>query len=352
METLKNNSYNALIQNLIAEFNKLANSWSETVSGYVKSPHSKSITIEDWNTFISLMQQTLYYVMATRGALLQLEEVGKALEQYVSVSEVSISDNGILSLTFGSGNSKESSGALPRIRINADNEWEISTDGGKTWVSTGVKATGANGQNGQDGADGADGKDGVGVESIVQTTTSNADGGTNEITVTLTNGAKATFNVKNGSKGSEGPEGPEGKPGTGFSISKTYSSVEKMREGFDSDGVPFNGFVLIDTGNVNDEDNAKLFVKLQSGYSYLTDLSGAQGIKGEQGEQGEQGVSIIGVTLTEEKGLDFTMSNDSHLYTDSVQGPAGEKYELTEADKTDIADKVLNSLPVAERGSF
>ena len=106
MET-KNNSYNALIQNLIAEFNKLANSWGETASGYIKSPHSKSITIEDWNTFISLMQQTLYYVMATRGALLQLEEVGKALEQNVSISEVSISDKGELSLLFGSGISKE-----------------------------------------------------------------------------------------------------------------------------------------------------------------------------------------------------------------------------------------------------
>ena len=29
----------------------------------------------------------------------------------------------------------------PQVRINADtNEWEISTDGGKTWNSTGVKA--------------------------------------------------------------------------------------------------------------------------------------------------------------------------------------------------------------------
>ena len=176
---------------------------------------------------------------------------------------------------------------------------------------------GKTGEAGADGVDGADGKDGVGVESVVQTVTSDTDAGTNVITVTLTNGAKATFNVKNGSRGSQGIQGIQGETGKGFSISKTYSSVEEMREGFDIDGVPLNGFVLINTGDVDDEDNAKLFVKSENGYSYLTDLSGAQGIKGEQG------VSITGVTLTEEKGLDFTMSNGDHLYTASVQGPAG-----------------------------
>lgn len=31
----------------------------------------------------------------------------------------------------------------PQVQINATtNEWEISTDGGKNWKSTGIKATG------------------------------------------------------------------------------------------------------------------------------------------------------------------------------------------------------------------
>ena len=34
-------------------------------------------------------------------------------------------------------------------------------ENGKSWVSTGVKATGAAGQNGADGKDGVDGKDGA-----------------------------------------------------------------------------------------------------------------------------------------------------------------------------------------------
>lgn len=40
----------------------------------------------------------------------------------------------------------------PQVRINADsNEWEISTDGGTTWTSTGVKATGEKGEDGDKG---------------------------------------------------------------------------------------------------------------------------------------------------------------------------------------------------------
>lgn len=51
---------------------------------------------------------------------------------------------------------------------------------------------------------GAKGADGVSISSIQQTTTSAADGGTNVVTVTLSNGQKSTFEVKNGSKGDNG----------------------------------------------------------------------------------------------------------------------------------------------------
>ena len=41
------------------------------------------------------------------------------------------------------------SAIAPRVQINATtNEWEISTDGGQTWTSTGVKATGDKGDDG------------------------------------------------------------------------------------------------------------------------------------------------------------------------------------------------------------
>lgn len=51
---------------------------------------------------------------------------------------------------------------------------------------------------------GPKGDDGVSVSKVEQTATSSADGGDNVITVTLSNGQKATFTVKNGSKGSSG----------------------------------------------------------------------------------------------------------------------------------------------------
>lgn len=69
------------------------------------------------------------------------------------------------------------------------------------------------GKDGADGSPGADGADGVGIESVVQTTTSAEDGGTNIVTVTKTDGTTSTFQVKNGSKGSDGVPGADGKDG-------------------------------------------------------------------------------------------------------------------------------------------
>ena len=50
----------------------------------------------------------------------------------------------------------------PQVRINEDtNEWEISTDGGKTWTSTGVNATGPQGDKGNTGSTGPQGPQGT-----------------------------------------------------------------------------------------------------------------------------------------------------------------------------------------------
>ena len=80
----------------------------------------------------------------------------------------------------------------------------------------------------------------------------------------------------------------KGETGT-FAISKTYSSVSAMNSGFATDGLPTGALVVIDTGNVEDEDNAKLYVKGDTKYNYLTDMSGSQGIQGPQGPKGDTG---------------------------------------------------------------
>lgn len=79
-----------------------------------------------------------------------------------------------------------------------------------------VEVHGAGGTGGS-GSSGGGGNTGdvtiVGIASVNQTTTSTEDGGTNVITVLLTDGKKSTFSVRNGSKGSTGPTGPTGATG-------------------------------------------------------------------------------------------------------------------------------------------
>lgn len=94
-----------------------------------------------------------------------------------------------------------------------------------------------------------------------------------------------------GPQGPQGLQGPQGPAGEAFKIAKTFVSVNAMNEGFATDGVKTGQFVMIDTGNVEDADNAKLYVKGASSYTYITDLSGATGMTGPQGPQGLQGAA-------------------------------------------------------------
>ena len=94
-----------------------------------------------------------------------------------------------------------------------------------------------------------------------------------------------------GIQGIPGPAGPKGEQGAPFRIAKTYNSVLAMQT--DSDSLNMGDIVLISTDNVEDEDNAKLYIKSESGYSLLTDLSGARGVQGPQGMKGEQGIPGI-----------------------------------------------------------
>ncbi len=80
----------------------------------------------------------------------------------------------------------------PQVRINSDsNEWEISTDGGTTWTSTGVKATGADGAKGDKGDDGAKGDRGDAI--FAENGVAVSDDGSS-VTFTLADGT-TTFTV-------------------------------------------------------------------------------------------------------------------------------------------------------------
>lgn len=108
-------------------------------------------------------------------------------------------------------------------------------------------------------------------------------------------------------RGPEGPQGIKGDKGDPFTIAKSFRSVEEMHAGFNTDGVKEGSFVVIDTGNVEDAENAQLYLKGATAYLYITDLSGAQGIKGDpfaysdftdaqlEGLRGPQGIPGVSV---------------------------------------------------------
>lgn len=150
---------------------------------------------------------------------------------------------------------------------------------------------------------------GVYIKSIKQTKESHESLGVNEITATLTNRHKEVFLVRNGESaaiskvsatadtlapGSDataeaeasGDDNakeftfrfgiPKGEP---FAVYRTFPDIPAMNA---DTSVPEGKFVVI-ASDVSDDDNAKLFVRTADGYSFITDLSGAQGIKGETG---------------------------------------------------------------------
>ena len=147
----------------------------------------------------------------------------------------SVSSAGVLSWTASksgmpsvqSSNIKGADGVTPSLSIGTVTT--LSAGSSATASITGTTANpvlnlgipkGKDGTSGTGG--GGTGADGVGIASVVQTTTSSADGGSNVITVTLTDGTSSTFTVKNGSKGSTGADG--------YSI---YYMFEEVEPGYD-----------------------------------------------------------------------------------------------------------------------
>ncbi len=132
--------------------------------------------------------------------------------------------------------------------------------------------------------------------------------------------------------------------GVGFRISKTYESIDAMNAGFATDDVPLYGFVIIDTGNVDDDDNAKLYIKKPDGYEYLTDLSGAQGIKGDKGV----GIFSIAPSGTDENGNNLYTITLTNGETSTIIAPKGDKG----ASGVQAATAGMFTLEVEENGDL
>ena len=166
-------------------------------------------------------------------------------------------------------------------------------------------ATGLTGPNGDTGATGPQGNIGyTGSEGTIGYTgsagTNGADGYTGSQGIagyTGSIGATGTIGYTgsqgnigySGSQGISGYTGSKGDTGLGFNIAKTYASVAALTADTSPTGIVSGEFALINTGNVEDPDNSKLYLWNGSTYSYVNDLSGAAGITGPQGSTGYTG---------------------------------------------------------------
>ena len=170
-------------------------------------------------------------------------------------------------------------GITPQLKIDGGNIWSVSYDGGQTWTSLNVKATGDTGASGRDGINGIDGKDGI--TPMLKVGDNNLwhisyDSGNTWMSL----GTKATGDV--GIRGEKGDTGLSGKDG--------------------SNGVDGENGVGISNANINEE--GELILAYTNGTSInLGRVVGEDGLTPYIGDNGnwwlgekDTGVSAIAVS--------------------------------------------------------
>lgn len=68
--------------------------------------------------------------------------------------------------------------------------------------------------------------------------------------------------------------------GDAFTYKKEYPSIEAMEADWGTADVKLGEYVLINTNDTEDPDDAKVYLKTQNGWKFIVDLSGMQGIQG------------------------------------------------------------------------
>lgn len=74
-------------------------------------------------------------------------------------------------------------------------------------------------------------------------------------------------------------KGATGSAGLSGQVKATYTSIQEMQNAFSTDGLQTGELALVNTGDVTDEDNGKLYKKGANAYEFLCDLSGTPGNK-------------------------------------------------------------------------
>ena len=280
-------------------------------------------------------------------------EKGAQGEQGVGIQNITL-NNGTMTITltdntqfqFENIGSASSGGTTPQIRINTQtNEWEISSDSGNSWVSTGVKATG---EKGADGADGAKGEDGISPKVQINAVTNEWELSVNNGLSWTSTGVKATgtdgkdgdtpFVGSNGNwwigttdtgvkaagqDGKDGQNGADGKDGQNGVDGKDGKDGINGQDGKDGD-TPFIGangnwwIGTTDTGVKAAGQDGKDGKDGQNG------ADGKDGRDGINGKDGKDGVSVTGVTINDENKLVITLSEGDPIIIDkSLMGATG-----------------------------
>lgn len=134
--------------------------------------------------------------------------------------------------------------------------------------------------------------------------------------------------------------------GKNFSVYKTYESVEAMQA--DLSNVPEGEFVLISNDNMEDVDNAKLYVRTSSGFNYLVDMSGAMGFTGKT-PQISVGSVTVGSSLTDisvSLSPNGTDADGNPCFLLNVKIPALSWTDLTEEQKDDLRKPLADEIDV------
>lgn len=111
--------------------------------------------------------------------------------------------------------------------------------------------------------------------------------------------------------------------GDAFSIKKVYASVAELEADADNAGIAEGDFVLVNTGDVENPDNAKLYIKAKSdagvySYEFLVDMSGAIGFTGKTPQ------FSMGTISTLEAGSSATAT----VSEDGVDSDGNPKYKI------------------------
>ena len=106
--------------------------------------------------------------------------------------------------------------------------------------------------------------------------------------------------------------------GDAFSIKKVYASVANMEADKSNPDITEGDFVLVNTGDVEDPDNAKLYVKADGDFEFLVDMSGAIGFTGKTPQ------FSMGTISTLEAGATATAT----ISEDGVDSDGNPKYKI------------------------